>query len=278
MQLGDVLRADASLLGVKLVMDFGPQSRLFNSDLLYQGSADFELNGVTINLASVTFGNDQITLSIAEGVVFSYTRATLSADFVDDVVALLGPGAQGSAEILEVVLDASMQLFDLIPATLETSSLEFGGPRGTFTASFYAVESGIAVSTSGEDSVTLLIDDTTSKEYVYFQRENPDDYPPASELQGFVEDNPEMGIGVILEEVFGYQPDGQGIVYVLSDFQEQAQDALNNSFDFGSGDDGIVDGTDSADVIDNSYTDSDGTSISEGVSVVRVFGSRGRVI
>jgi len=57
MPLGDVLRVDASLLGVKLVMDFGPQSRLFHSDLLYQGSADFELHGITINLASVTFGN-----------------------------------------------------------------------------------------------------------------------------------------------------------------------------------------------------------------------------
>jgi len=193
----------------------------------------------------------------------------LDTDFVDDVVERLDEGARVSAEILKFVLGTAMKIFDVIPATLEASSLEFGGPRKTFTASFYVAESGIAVSTSGADSVTLLIEDSTSKEYVYYQRENPDDYPPASELQGFIEDNPDMGLGIILGEVFGYQLDGRGIVYVLSDFQEQAQDALNNSFDFGSGDDGIVDGTDSADVIDHSYTDTDGTSISDGDDIIQ---------
>ncbi len=275
--LGDVYELDLTGSGAKvgsvtLALRFGPQGRNFDSELSVAGGVEAELEGIGISLADVQFSGDLVSVSIG-GDVFSYNRFEVGTLLVEEIVTRAGEDKRETAEKAAELIGIGMDAFDSVSDVLEVGSVTFA-PRPTFTANFviasgFFVEEEFAhVLTADEDVVVVLRAGFEGNVFEYYLREDPDGFPNASELEGYLNENPDVPLALALGEIFGYVEDGIGIEYEISGLKSAVQAAFDNSFDYGTNDNGIVDGTDAADVIDSSYVDPDGTSVSDGDDVI----------
>ena len=276
--LADVYEVDLSAAlptagSITITLRFGPQGRNFDSIVSVEGGVEAELESIGITLGDVNFSSELISISIA-GQTLSYTRDQVNTQLANDIIAAGATNveiADKAAEIIGAGMDAATSFDKFFVINADTLP-----PRETFTAKFedavvssvgtversFSTDEFLTVSQIGiydENYIFVVYDegDLSSNRMEIWYREDASS-GSASGIPGLL-----MG-GDLHFHLVTHDYQFEGVQYLL-DPEDGVQVAFDNSFDFGSGATNggiIVDGTASADVIDNTYVDVDGDNIS----------------